>query len=67
MRLLITFFGLFLLYFRYLAVTLHHKTINVQMNRFFSIFLLAFGAFLSLHAAEVTFDFSTADGITAMG
>ena len=37
------------------------------MNRFFSIFLLAFGAFLSLHAAEVTFDFSTADGITAMG
>lgn len=37
------------------------------MNRYFSIFLLAFGAFLSLHAAEVTFDFSTADGITAMG
>ena len=37
------------------------------MNRFFSIFMMALGAFLSLHAAEVTFDFSTADGIRAMG
>ena len=40
---------------------------NVQMNRFFSLILMAFVAFLSLQAAEVTFDFSTAEGITAMG
>lgn len=37
------------------------------MNRFFSIFMMALGAFLSLHAAEVTFDFATAEGIQAMG
>lgn len=37
------------------------------MNRFFSIFLMAFLAFSALQAAEVTFDFSTAEGITAMG
>ena len=37
------------------------------MKRFFSIFLMAFLAFSVLQAAEVTFDFSTADGITAMG
>ena len=37
------------------------------MNRFFSLILMAFVAFLSLQAAEVTFDFSTAEGITAMG
>ena len=37
------------------------------MNRFFSIFSLAIMAFLSLQAGEVTFDFSTAEGITAMG
>ena len=37
------------------------------MNRFFSIFLMAFTAFFVLQAAEVTFDFSTAEGITAMG
>ena len=37
------------------------------MNRIFSTFLMALVAFLSLQAAEVTFDFSTAEGITAMG
>ena len=37
------------------------------MNRFFSLFLMAFTAFFVLQAAEVTFDFSTAEGITAMG
>ncbi len=37
------------------------------MKRFFSIFLMAFGAFCVLQAAVVTFDFSTAQGITAMG
>ena len=37
------------------------------MNRFFSFFLMAFTAFFVLQAAEVTFDFSTAEGITAMG
>ena len=37
------------------------------MNRFFSIFMMALGAFLSLNAAEVTFDFATAEGIQAMG
>lgn len=37
------------------------------MNRLFSFFLMAVSAFLSLQAAEVTFDFSTAQGITAMG
>ena len=37
------------------------------MNRFFSLFLMAFMAFFVLQAAEVTFDFSTAEGITAMG
>ena len=37
------------------------------MNRFFSFFLMAFVAFFVLQAAEVTFDFSTAEGITAMG
>ena len=37
------------------------------MKRFFSIFLMALGAFCVLNAAVVTFDFSTAEGITAMG
>ena len=37
------------------------------MNRFYPIFLMAFWAFFSLQAAEVTFDFSSAAGITAMG
>ena len=37
------------------------------MNRFFSFFLMAFTAFFVLQAAEVTFDFSTAEGIAAMG
>ncbi len=37
------------------------------MNRIFSLFLMAFLAFSVLQAAEVTFDFSTAEGITAMG
>ncbi|MBQ9556042.1 MAG: hypothetical protein IJV05_07445 [Muribaculaceae bacterium] len=37
------------------------------MKRFFSIFLMAFWAFSVLRAAVVTFDFSTAEGITAMG
>ncbi len=37
------------------------------MNRFFSFFLMAFMAFFVLQSAEVTFDFSTAEGITAMG
>ncbi len=37
------------------------------MKRFFSIFLMALGAFCVLQAAVVTFDFSTAEGITAMG
>ena len=37
------------------------------MNRIFSLFLMAFLAFFVLQAAEVTFDFSTAEGITAMG
>ena len=37
------------------------------MNRFFSFFLMAFTAFFVLQAAEVTFDFSTAQGIAAMG
>ena len=38
------------------------------MKRFYSLFLMAFGAFsVLLQAAEVTFDFSTTEGITAMG
>lgn len=37
------------------------------MNRFYPIFLMAFWAFFSLQAAEVTFDFSSAEGIAAMG
>ena len=37
------------------------------MKRFYSVLFTAFLAFFSLQAAEVTFDFSTADGITAMG
>ena len=37
------------------------------MNRFFSLFLMAFTAFFVLQAAEVTFDFSSAQGIAAMG
>ena len=37
------------------------------MNRFFSTFLMAFTAFFVLQAAEVTFDFSSAEGIAAMG
>ena len=37
------------------------------MKRFFSILLMALGAFSVLQAAVVTFDFSTAQGITAMG
>ena len=37
------------------------------MNRFIPIFLMAFWAFFSLQAAEVTFDFSRAEGITTMG
>ncbi len=37
------------------------------MKRFFSIFLMAFSAFFVLQAAVVTFDFSTAEGIAAMG
>lgn len=38
-----------------------------KMNRIYSFLLMAFLAFLSIQAAEVTFDFSTAEGITAMG
>ena len=37
------------------------------MKRFYSIFLMAFMAFSVFQAAEVTFDFSTAEGIAAMG
>ncbi len=37
------------------------------MNRVFSLFLMALMAFCVLEAAEVTFDFSTAEGIAAMG
>ena len=38
------------------------------MKRFYSLFLMALMAsFFTLQAAEVTFDFSTAEGITAMG
>ena len=37
------------------------------MKRIFSIFMMAVMAFFVLQAAEVTFDFSTAEGITAMG
>lgn len=37
------------------------------MNRYFSLFMMAFWAFSASMAAEVTFDFSTAEGITAMG
>ena len=37
------------------------------MKRFYSLFLMAFLAFSVLQAAEVTFDFSTAEGIAAMG
>ena len=37
------------------------------MKRFFSIFLMAVTAFSVLRAADVTFDFSSAEGITAMG
>lgn len=37
------------------------------MNRFLSFFMMALVAFLSLQAGEVTFDFSTAEGIAAMG
>ena len=37
------------------------------MKRFYLLNLMAFLAFFSLQAAEVTFDFSTAEGITAMG
>ena len=44
------------------------EIINVQMKRFYSLFLMALMAsFFTLQAAEVTFDFSTAEGITAMG
>ena len=37
------------------------------MKRFYSLFLMAFLAFSVLQAAEVTFDFSTAEGIAEMG
>ena len=38
------------------------------MKRIYTLYLMAFLAFsVSLHAAEVTFDFSTAEGIAAMG
>ena len=38
------------------------------MKRFYTLFLMAFWAFsVLLQAAEVTFDFSTAEGITALG
>ena len=37
------------------------------MKRFYTLFLMAFMAFFVLQAAEVTFDFSTAEGIAAMG
>lgn len=37
------------------------------MNRFYSFFLMAFSAFFVLQATQVTFDFSTAQGIAAMG
>ena len=37
------------------------------MKRIFSIFMMAVMAFFVLQAAEVTFDFSTAEGIAAMG
>ena len=37
------------------------------MKRFFSIFLMALMAFSVLRAADVTFDFSSAEGIAAMG
>ena len=37
------------------------------MKRFFSILLMALWAFCVLQAAVVTLDFSTAEGITAMG
>ena len=37
------------------------------MKRFFSILLMALVAFYALQAAVVTFDFTTAEGITAMG
>lgn len=37
------------------------------MNRYFSLFMMAFWAFSASMAAEVTFDFSTAEGITVMG
>ena len=37
------------------------------MNRFFTFFLMAVMAFFVLQAAEVTMDFSTAEGIAAMG
>ena len=61
------FFGPLLFLLWLLAVILYQKNINVQMNRFFLLNLMAFLAFFSLQAAEVTFDFSTAEGITAMG
>ena len=41
--------------------------INVPMKRFFLYFTMASMAFFTLTAGEVTFDFSTAEGITAMG
>lgn len=37
------------------------------MKRIYTLFLMAFMAFFVLQAAVVTFDFSTAEGITAMG
>jgi len=37
------------------------------MKRLFSFFLMAFTAFFLLQAAQVTLDFSTAEGIAAMG
>ena len=37
------------------------------MKRIYSLFLMALWAFFVLQAAVVTFDFSTAEGITAMG
>ena len=37
------------------------------MKRFYLLFLMAFLAFSVLQAVEVTLDFSTAEGITAMG
>ena len=62
MHLLITFFGPILFPLQLLAVILYQKLLMCTMNRFFSFFLMAFMAFSVLQAAEVTFDFSTAEG-----